>query len=256
MKIMVATPVHSEVSIGYLKSILDLQKASYLRGVDLIFEYGVGSALVHDVRNKLANKFLRSNCTHLFFIDSDIVFSPDQFFQVIQFSKNEKYSIYGGVYPKKNVNWEFLYYAFTQGKKDIHNYLGYFTVDYKLENKDTDFSKPIEVGGLGAGFMCIPREVFHTIYSSGTCKSYYSSFSDFDGQILIDSFFDFDINENTKTLLGEDINFCKKALKCDVKIYALPWLIIGHEGRFTYSATFSKVFDLASKRYKDGKPQK
>ena len=70
----VATPVHSEVSIHYTQSLLELQKQCWKREMRCTFQL-MKSSLVTQGRNLCVSGFLENkDATHLLFIDSDIYF--------------------------------------------------------------------------------------------------------------------------------------------------------------------------------------
>src|SRR6056300_948863 len=76
-KIMVATPMYGGQCAGiYTKSSTDLASLSLKYGVDCRFYYLFNESLITRARNYLADEFMRSDCTHLMFIDSDIGFDP------------------------------------------------------------------------------------------------------------------------------------------------------------------------------------
>lgn len=252
-KVMIATPIHSKVSVGFMDSLLSLQKKAFDRNFQIVFEKVVGSSLIHDARNRLADRFLKSDCTHLFFIDDDIVFSPKQFFDIIDHINNTLHnkSVLGGICPKKNINWEMIYFSFQQGKKDLFNYLGDFAMMYDYSKSTPDFESPIEVEGLGTGFMCIPRYVLQELCDTQTCSKYISSLKDSEDDSYIYSFFDFGKDVNTNLLIGEDLNFCKKVRSKKLKIFALPWLFLGHEGSYLFRACYKEVYELSSQYFKE-----
>lgn len=70
--VLVCTPCNGSVCINYHKSTLRLPPI-----VD--FEYGDGGSLITCLRNKCVEKFLDGNWENLFFIDSDIGFSREEF---------------------------------------------------------------------------------------------------------------------------------------------------------------------------------
>jgi hypothetical protein len=72
-KLFVATPCHSEVSIHYTQSVLELQKTALHYNIPTTFTI-FKSSLVTQGRNLCVSGFLESDCTHLLFIDSDIAF--------------------------------------------------------------------------------------------------------------------------------------------------------------------------------------
>jgi hypothetical protein len=72
--LFVATPVHSEVSIHYSQSLLELQKYCFKKNVQIYFNL-MKSSLVTQGRNMCVSAFLQSNASHLLFVDSDIAFN-------------------------------------------------------------------------------------------------------------------------------------------------------------------------------------
>ena len=77
-------------------------------GITVKFYYLFNESLIQLARNYVADEFMRSDCTHLVFIDSDIAFDPIDIFGMIsvQVSDPEKYNIVTGPYPKKTIAWE------------------------------------------------------------------------------------------------------------------------------------------------------
>ena len=73
VRLFVATPVHSDVSIHYFKACLEFQKESFVRKIPCMFQV-MKSSLVTQGRNLCVSGFLESDCTHMLFIDSDIAF--------------------------------------------------------------------------------------------------------------------------------------------------------------------------------------
>ena len=56
----------------------------------------MAEALVSRGRNAAVAHFMGSSATHLFFVDSDIIFNPSDVFKLLNSGK----SVIGGVYPK------------------------------------------------------------------------------------------------------------------------------------------------------------
>ena len=79
-----------------MRSILELWPVLAAAGIDVIWNVTVDS-LVTRARNELVARFLRSEATHLFFVDSDIGFTPEQVLEMLRF--NEPFV--AGVYPLK-----------------------------------------------------------------------------------------------------------------------------------------------------------
>ena len=58
----------------FTKSVNDLAMACVLHGIEIRFYYLFNESLITRARNYCADEFIRSDSTHLMFIDSDIGF--------------------------------------------------------------------------------------------------------------------------------------------------------------------------------------
>ena len=77
-KLFIATPMYGGMAHGlYIKSCLDLQTTMNKYNIETKFSFLFNESLITRARNYLVDEFLRSDCTHLMFIDSDIGFIND-----------------------------------------------------------------------------------------------------------------------------------------------------------------------------------
>ena len=83
IKLFVATPVHSDVSIHYMQSMLRFQSECFNKSIHITVDM-MKSSLVTQGRNTLVSHFMSGDYTHLLFIDSDILFYPDSIFKMIK----------------------------------------------------------------------------------------------------------------------------------------------------------------------------
>lgn len=247
-KVMIATPVYSDVTLEYMQSILNLKDFYLDKNVELKFEFTSGNSIIHDARNQLSDRFLKSNCDYLFFIDSDMVFEPSTFDEILSVSQENDKHIVAAVCPKREINWEFLYYAIKKGEKDIFNYNSIFNHTFNFDGKEVDLTKPIEINDIGTGFMCIKREVFEELTKKIT-KKYKKSIN---SNKIITAFFDFGILPQSKQFIGEDIYFCRTSKYFGFRIWMCPWLLVGHKGDYIYTGTFNKSFELYKKYITSG----
>ena len=101
-KLFVATPMYGGMAHGlYIKSCLDLQTTMSKYGVETKFSFLFNESLITRARNYLVDEFLRSDFTHLLFIDSDIHYNPQDVIAMLALDKD----VIGGPYPKKSINW-------------------------------------------------------------------------------------------------------------------------------------------------------
>jgi FkbM family methyltransferase len=140
-KLMVAIPVYGQVPVGFMESLINLHAAP---PCDLVVRMVAGDSLVSRARNTLTHEFLLSDCTHLLFIDSDLVFSPQHVGRLMEHPEQ----IVAGLYPKKQsgpVQW--VINALTPDDPPVpRTAAGLQAVRY-----------------AGTGFLRIAREVFEVI---------------------------------------------------------------------------------------------
>ena len=94
--------------------------------------------------------------------------------------------------------------------------------------------QPVEIWNGGTGFMLIKREVFETMKPH--VKSYINDVIDLGknlNQDRIYEFFPVFIDEQER-LLSEDYAFCRKARDIGYKVYAAPWVQLGHFGTYLF----------------------
>ena len=102
MKVMFATPCYiSAVSMHYVTSIFDLTHHCNRFGLQCILHMH-SESLITRSRNNMVRKFLSDETlTHLFWIDSDITFTPQSVCRLLLIDRD----VTAGVYPMKNFNW-------------------------------------------------------------------------------------------------------------------------------------------------------
>ena len=170
-------------------------------------------SLVTRARNKLVSEFLKQkDYTHLFFVDADIIFQPQEFIRVLLFDK----PIVTAPYPLKHERpieegdaSKGYCFNFPLGKCDLKDNIKGF--------KDVNYA--------GSGFMCIERHVFEILKTEYPQIEYQSDIvAKIDEKYETESvkgtkeyaFFDCGIQgngilkdeENTKRYLSEDYYFC------------------------------------------------
>lgn len=120
---------------GFVRSYLKTQQAGLIQQVCHID----GDSLVSRARNNLTAEFLKSDCTHLLFIDTDIIFEPRQVKKLIEHAA-KGIQIVAGLYPKKQHELAWV----------INTMDGETTAEDGLRR----------VKYAGTGFMLISRSVF------------------------------------------------------------------------------------------------
>jgi hypothetical protein len=197
-------------------------------------------SLITRARNKLVSEFLKQkDYTHLFFIDADIIFQPQQFIRVLLFDK----PLVSAPYPIKHEA------PIEKGDASFGWCMNFPLGKYDLEDNDQGFKK---VNYAGTGFMCIERKVFEDIINKYPQIKYKT-----DIRAKIDderekkevlgndeyAFFDCGIQgngiledkEKTKRYLSEDYYFCALWNQCGGEIWTDLTSELKHIGLKDYS---------------------
>ena len=238
----------------YTKSCTDLAILCSQYGIEVKFYYLFNESLVQRSRNYCVDEFLRSECTHLMFIDSDIGFKAKDVLSLlgIQISDPDNYNIITAPYPKKTIAWEKIKVAVEQGKADENPfYLDYYSADFVFNPvhnvKSFRLDEPIEVGEAGTGFMLIPRETFQRYeqaYPEYKYKPDHVRTQNFDGTRDIMAYFDCQIDPDTRRYLSEDYFFCYNARKVGMKVWMCPWMELQHVGSYIFRGHMAAIASL------------
>lgn len=252
-KIFVATPMYGGVCGGqYCKSTADLASMAAQYGMDVRFFYLFNESLITRARNYLVDEFLRSDCTHLMFIDSDIGFDPNDVIalSVIAEQGTDK-DIVCGPYPKKCIAWEKIKRAVDKGFADkdpmqLEKYVGDYVFNPKGETTTIPLDEPVEVLEGGTGFMIIRRdslEKFAKAYPQYYYKPDHVRTEHFDGSREILMAFQAEVDPVSKRYLSEDYWFCQKAQEVGLKVWLCPWMKLQHTGSYVFGGS---LMDLAT----------
>jgi hypothetical protein len=226
----------------YTQSIIQLLTTCQANGVDAEFSFMFNESLITRARNSLTSTFLKTDCTHLMFIDSDIKFRASDVIHMIRADKD----IICGIYPKKEINWHSVKAAMDRGVPfdQLKSHTGSFVVN--LVNYAGEVTvpvhEPVEIFNGGTGFMLIKREVFDKL--KPTVPKYTNDMilivDKNPVKKIIDEYFATSIDEVSNRLLSEDYHFCKIAREAGFKVYAAPWANLTHSGTYNFSGTLPR----------------
>ncbi len=238
IKLFVATPVHSEVSIHYMQSVFKLQAECNEKQIPIMLQL-MKSSLITQGRNLCVAEFLNTDFTYMLFIDSDIQFNTESIFKML--SKDQE--LLSIPYPMKNIQWDKVLNKW----KDIPdmNYTQISTAGNKypvrLKDREDDINcvnEMIELSHSMTGCMLIKREALEkmvTAYPELTIKQE----TVVDGKTIVKpnlyNFFDTYYDTVTKIYYGEDFAFSRLWTKIGGKCMALITEYITHVGEYQYS---------------------
>jgi hypothetical protein len=283
-KLFVATPMYGGQNHGlYMKSSLDLQAVMMRYGVETKFSFLFNESLITRARNYLVDEFLRSECSHLLFIDSDIHYDPRDVIALLALDKD----VIGAPYPKKSINWGNVAAAARKHPdlepKELEALVGEYVFNVVKGTSQFQVTEPLEVMEIGTGFMMVKREVFTKFADSYPHLRYkpdHVGQANFDGSRYIHAYFDTvidrgynfedihqlmeraskgeDVAVDAKKMLeledgasnrylSEDYMFCQWWRNIGGQIYLCPWMKTQHIGTYAFSGNMPAVAQYTGK---------
>lgn len=278
-KLFVATPMYGGQNHGlYMKACLDLQTVCMQYGVEIRFSFLFNESLITRARNYLVDEFLRSGYTHLLFIDSDILFDPQDILALIALNKD----VIGAPYPKKSINWRNITQALVKNPatnpSELENLVGDYVFNPVPGTKQFNVREPLEVLEIGTGYMMVKREVFDKFreaYPKQNYKPDHVGQANFDGSRYIHAYFDTvidngytyddlytlmkdvsegksDVADRAKKMLdsektashrylSEDYMFCQYWRKIGGSIWLCPWMRTQHVGSYAFTGNMQSI---------------
>lgn len=253
-KLFVATPMYGGQCAGlYTKSTNDLSLVCAKHNIDVRFYYLFNESLVTRARNYCVDEFLRSDSTHLLFIDSDIGFDYRDVLTLLHLCDSETgMDVVTGPYPKKTIAWEKVYDAVSKGiaKDDpsqLQNFIGDYVFNTTSDTKSFRVDEPVEIMEGGTGFMIISREALERYVEAYPELKYIPDHvrtAEFDGSRQISAVFDTVIDPESNRYLSEDYMFSKWARKIGIKIWMCPWMKLKHVGSYTFGGSLGHIASI------------
>lgn len=252
-KIMVATPMYGGMCGGqYTRAMIEYQKVCSEFELQTEFFFLFNESLITRARNYCVDEFMRSDYTHLMFIDADIGFNPHDVLALAAIADPESdKDIVCGPYPKKVISWEKIKRAVDKGFADenpqrLENYVGDYVFNPADGSSEIALDEPVEVLEGGTGFMMIQRKAFEKYEAAYPEFKYLPDHirsANFDGTREIMAYFDCVICPDSKRYLSEDYMFCQWARKAGIKVWMAPWMRLNHTGSYQFGGS---LVDLAN----------
>jgi hypothetical protein len=234
--VFLACPMYGGMCTGFFtQSMVTLTKILTDNNIDLSVSFLFNESLIQRGRNLLAHQFMQNEAaTHLMFVDADIKFNPYDIVHMLRADKD----IICGIYPKKEINWHTVEQAVKEGVPvdQLKNKTGSMVVNLVgYEGQVTvPAHEPLEIWNGGTGFMMIKKDVL--VQMKERLPSYVNDVKVLSGQPVdrITEYFACAIEPGIERLLSEDYYFCWKAREAGYKIYAAPWVNLGHFGSYLF----------------------
>ena len=220
----------------YMMSMLSLLNAVKNRGINCTFYPIFFESLISRARNASVAHFLEDEeSTHLLFIDSDIIFTPDDVFKLIAANKD----VVAGIYPKKYITWDRLKKT-PNGEK----------VDFPMGGT-IRITKDglLELDYLPTGFLLISKTEIKTLIEKYPNLKYRN---DIDGYGYGDNFYNFfNVGVNQAGIYeSEDWGFCSLWKSVGGQVLIHPEVNVKHLGWHEYTGN---VLNYLDQMYASGK---
>ncbi len=187
-------------------------------GLDWSLDTLVNESLIPRGRNALvARALMNPLATHLFFLDADIGFEPENVLTLL----SEDVDVIGGGYPKKSLPIDYVVNPAASGDAD--------------ENK-------AEVERIGTGFLLLKRGVFERI-AEAMPELKYRDDCGLDASINdhLYAFFEAGLFGHG-VFMSEDWLFCNRWRQIGGKIFISKRFALTHVGSFSFSEASQAVF--------------
>lgn len=204
--VLFCTPCYGAmVQAAHFRSCLKLKET--LTQVGLAHDWLVqwNESLVHRGRMEMIAAFLRTSHSHLFWIDADIEFTPQDVAHVWNMQADVGVGIY--CMKKRHKQW---FAVWKDGEL--------------VEDLDRFGAEPVEVDYAGTGFMCIRREVIEKLAAAApTFEGRYGPVP----AIMMTPI-------HNGVLESEDYHFCRIAREAGFRVMAHPQVRLPHWGQYAF----------------------
>lgn len=255
--LFIAAPMYGGLCHGpYKNSMVALTKLLMEYGVKHMFSDLYGESLIPRGRNYLADEFLRSECTHMLFIDADITFTATDVLSLLAINKQ----VIGAPYCKKQIDWERVRATLKAHPdipvEDLEKIAAGFVFNIVGGKGSLTITHPVQVMEIGTGYMMIRRDALDLWRQQYPEQSYMPDnrgSSYFSGDRPITAYFDCQIDrakEVTSVIdgltrkvggsdryLSEDYFFCQWWRNMGGEIWLCPWMESTHTGTYTFKGS-------------------
>lgn len=217
-KLFIALPIYGPMDSHFVQCLLKIAQDISLGDFHGVIMPYIGDSLIGRARNVLTRMFLESDCTHLLFIDSDLVFSLEQIRRILLHDE----PIVGGLYCKKQEGAPAIVWNLLPGKSRQENGL-------------------LEVRYIGTGFLRVAREVFDSMIDKFGDQIWYRC--DHDKNIKEHDLWPcgvYEYPDGGRRYLSEDWYFCQRAMDCGYKVWADMHIMCKHSGNAVYPLSYQE----------------
>jgi len=218
---MPETPPRSQVLVGipcYTGEVAAETVNGLLNSINLFhgISWGIGCCHIGIARDNIVSEFLNGGWNKLVFIDTDIVFTPQQFQRIISYNM----PVVAGVYKTRSVDGDLTLCPWKSGPVPEHRELAH-------------------VRRAATGFMAIQRSVFTTIQERFPERAYKSKmgprYNFFPAALIHDP------NSNEMVVQTDDYGFCDLVNSAGLSVHVDLGVCVGHKGHAIYQVNLPAI---------------
>ena len=206
-KVFLATPAYDgKVNVQYAIALAETHTLLASKGIEFQVQIHCSGSLLTAERNRLLEKFVESDATHMLCVDSDLGWPAPAVLAMLAHDVD----FVGGIYPTRKDNMFLFRYFKNEDGSVIKNDKGLLKMEY-----------------IPAGFMLIKREVILKM------REFHQGLK-FVPKVQNDQMFSGYALFNTEVwegeFWGEDYYFCRKATEAGIDIWVDPLIEFDHAG--------------------------
>lgn len=251
--IFIATPCYGgQIGEPFFRSMMRLVILCNKYDIQYTISTLANESLITRGRNTLTSFFMENkDATHLFFIDADIEFQPEDLLRMVAYDK----PIVVGAYPKKAVNWNSIIEAArrdeTETADTIEGHSSNYVVNFDfLKDEDGNRTSQVQIvenlvklKDAGTGFMCIRKDVIQQMFDKHPELKYANDINvDMKFEPFMYALFDCIIDPVSRRYLSEDYTFCRRWQDMGGDVWLDPRTALNHVGHYTFRGNIRKLF--------------
>ena len=250
--IFIATPCYGgQIGEPYFRSMMRLAILCNKYDIQFTVSTLANESLITRGRNTLVSFFMEHpDATHLFFIDADIEFDPNDLLRMVAYDR----PITVGAYPKKAINWQSIIEAARRNDEEttetIEGHSSKYVVNFEFvtdedgnpQNQIQIRDNLIKLKDAGTGFMCIQRDVIQKMFDAHPELKYANDINvDQKFEKHMYALFDTMIDPESRRYLSEDYTFCRLWQQMGGEVFLDPRTGLNHVGHYTFRGNIRKL---------------
>ena len=251
--IFIATPCYGgQLGEPYFRSMMRFAILCNKYDIKYTISTLANESLITRGRNTLNSFFMENKeATHLFFIDADIEFNPEDILRMVAYDK----PIIVGAYPKKALNWNSIINAarddLSETADTIEGHSSNYVVNFDFV-KDAEGNRTgqvqivdnlVKLKDAGTVLMCIQKDVIQKMFDALPETKYVNDINvDAKFEPFMYALFDCIIDPESRRYLSEDYTFCRRWQDMGGEVWLDPRTALNHVGHYTFRGNIRKLF--------------